>query len=131
MGNTHTKLLAGAFSVLSVMQFFMVYDLSNQVNNFTVTAAVSSDNVRPAIMRLRFKNGASARITNRGDRQLERLEGADLTKIIQTRSVPTQNSESVVHDTLPTPNTARRSVPTGRGNVEVDIYRPMVQSTNQ
>lgn len=41
MGHTHTKLLAGAFSVLSVAQFFMVSNLSTQVNQYTENATAS------------------------------------------------------------------------------------------
>lgn len=42
MGNTHIKLLAAAFSVLSITQFFMVSNLAHQVNTYTdnVTASI-------------------------------------------------------------------------------------------
>lgn len=41
MGNTHIKLLAAAFSVLSITQFFMVSNLAHQVNTYTDNATAS------------------------------------------------------------------------------------------
>ncbi len=57
MGNTHTKLLAGAFSVLSVLQLFMVSDLANQVNLYTenVTASMVAATPMNSMLRTRAK----------------------------------------------------------------------------
>ena len=103
MGHTHTKLLAGAFSVLSVMQFFMVYDLDRQVNQFTEVASVTTTRLFPRVMNAKLKT-----VQNRAElRNLEIRKGQSLKDIIENRSL---NTTSDIHDNTLTP-TKRGLVP--------------------
>ena len=70
MGHTHTKLLAGAFSVLSVMQFFMVSNLSNEFNTYTENATASMVASMPMRTARTMRAMKASYTSNQGPRDL-------------------------------------------------------------
>jgi hypothetical protein len=91
MGNTHTKLLAGAFSVLSVMQLFMVSNLANQVNQFTEnsTASIVAAVPRSAhYMRMQGQNTMDPRLVSRF-KNAQKLRSAAGEEVNSTNKIPT------------------------------------------
>jgi len=84
MGNTHTKLLAGAFSVLSVMQFFMVYDLNRQLDQFVEVASVVT--VRPFPFH-RLRTAAPARNADRRVNSQLNAINSNLPDVVENRNI--------------------------------------------
>ncbi len=82
MANTHTKLLAGAFSVLAVAQFFMVSDLSKQVTLYTENATASImaavTPVRVRLSELPYDDRTNARIM-----QMQKMHSAAPTRTVK------------------------------------------------
>jgi hypothetical protein len=78
MGHTHTKLLAGAFSVLSVAQFFMVSNLANEFNQYTENATASIVAAAPMHMSLvRSQSRSQAQFkSNLDDRLIMKMKAA-------------------------------------------------------
>lgn len=83
MGNTHTKLLAGAFSVLSIAQFFMVSNLASEVNQYTENATASI--VAAAPMRMHLMRMQDERIKSRfvNAQRLQSAAGAEQTEVVR------------------------------------------------
>ncbi len=108
MGNTHTKLLAGAFSVLSIAQFFMVSNLASEVNQYTENATASI--VAAAPMRVRLM------------REQHRQYKSTLTE----RDLARMKHALKMHSAATTEETATDSTPTNRVIIKGPNGRQMV-----
>ena len=121
MTNTHTKLLAGAFSVLSIAQFFMVSNLANQFNQYTENATASIVAAAPMHMRLvRTKTMYKSALTER-----------DLAKIkfAQKQHAAAGTEESTTDEATPT-GMKIMTLPNRRQGL-VNLKKPAATSSEQ